>query len=82
MDADKHLPPPTESTPGEVLMQEDFAKMFCQDCGKKPEEHTLTLTNKCHRSSAVKVTYSGGRLYVDCWKCGEGIAVVQVAKKG
>jgi hypothetical protein len=66
---------------GKVLTQEDFNAMFCTDCGKKPEEHTLRLTNKCHRTDAVKVTYSGGRLYVDCFKCNKGIAVVSVAKR-
>ena len=79
MDADSHLPPPAPSSIGKVLTQADFNGMLCQDCGKKPEDHTLTLSNKCHRSKAVKVTYSGGRLYVDCFVCGQGIAVVQVA---
>lgn len=65
-----------------VLAQEDFSKMFCLDCGKKPEDHTLTLSNRCHESDAVRVTYSGGRLYIDCHRCGSGIAVVQVAKRG
>lgn len=71
---------PTPSSIGRVLTQEDFDQMFCLDCGKKPEEHTLILSNKCHHNDAVKVTYSGGRLYIDCHRCGLGIAVVQVAK--
>lgn len=65
-----------------ILHQEDFERMFCVDCGKKPEEHTLNLNNLCHNSSAVRVSYSGGRLYVDCFVCHKGIAIVQVAKKG
>ena len=74
--------PETPSSTGKVLYQEDFNKMFCEGCGKTPEEHTLKLSNRCHRSDAVKVTYSSGRLYVDCFKCGAGIAVIQVAQKG
>lgn len=63
-----------------ILTQEHFNKMFCLNCGKKPEEHTLVLSNRCHKNDAVKVTYSAGRLYIDCHHCGKGIAIVQVAK--
>jgi len=75
---------PKKSTPSgidKVLVQKDFNEMLCADCGKKIEEHTLTLGNHCHHNNAVKVTYSDGRLYIDCFKCGRGVAIVKVAKE-
>lgn len=62
-----------------VLTQRDFDKVLCRDCGRKPEEHTVVLRNCCHDTSAVEVKYSAGRLYIDCYACGRGIAIVQVA---
>lgn len=66
---------PTPTDIGKVLVQKDFNERCYAPCGKKPEEHTLTLGNYCHANNAAKVTYSDGRLYID------GIAIVKVAKE-
>jgi len=67
---------------GRVLTQEDFNEMLRLDYREKPDEHMLLLPNHCHERDALRVTYYDGRLHVHCNRCGNEIAVIQVATKG